>query len=57
MTKKLYGLISGLVGVAATATEILLAYFQPAMFGAIMAAVGIAAKAIDEILLLFVTEK
>lgn len=57
MTKKEYGLISGLVGVATTTSEILLAYFQPAMFGAIMAAIGIAAKATDEILLLFVTEK
>lgn len=56
MSKKLYSFISGLVGVAVTATEICLAYFQPAMWGAIMAAVGIAGKAIDEILLLFVKE-
>lgn len=54
MSKKLYGLISGLIGVFATAAEILLAYFQPANYGAFMAAVGIAAKAADEILLLFV---
>lgn len=57
MSKKLYGLISGLVGVAFTAGEILLAYFQPANWGAWMAAIGIAAKAVDEILLLFVKDK
>lgn len=57
MSKKVYGLVSGLIGVAATAANILLAFFQPAMYGAIMAAVGIGAKAADEILLLFVNEK
>ena len=57
MTKKLYGLISGLLGAAATAASVCLAYFQPANYGAIIAAVGIGAKAADEILLLFVNEK
>ncbi len=57
MSKKVYGLISGLIGVAATAAELLLAFFQPTKYGAIMAAVGIGAKAADEILLLFVNEK
>ena len=57
MSKKVYGLISGLVGVFATAGEILLAFFQPANWGAWMAAIGIAAKAVDEILLLFVKDK
>lgn len=57
MSKKVYGLVSGLIGVAATTSELLLAFFQPAMYGAIMAAVGIGAKAAEEILLLFVTEK
>lgn len=57
MSKKLYGLVSGLIGVAATTANILLAFFQPAMYGAIMAAVGIGAKAADEILLLFVKEE
>lgn len=57
MSKKKYGLVSGLIGVAATAANVLLAFFQPAMYGAIIAAVGIGAKAADEILLLFVTEK
>ena len=56
MSKKVYGLISGLIGVAATAANILLAFFQPAMYVAIIAAVGIGAKAADEILLLFVKE-
>ena len=54
MSKKLYALISGLIGVAVTTSEILLAYCQPEKWGLIMAAVGIAAKAADEILLLFV---
>lgn len=56
MSKKVYGLISGLIGVAATAANVLVAYFQPAMYGAIIASVGIGAKAADEILLLFVKE-
>ena len=54
MSKKLYGLISGLIGVTVTTAEILLAYFQPDKWGLYMAAAGIAAKAADEILLLFV---
>ena len=57
MSKKLYGLISGLLGAAATAASVCVAYFQPENYGAIIAAVGIGAKAIDEILLLFVKEK
>lgn len=57
MTKKLYGLISGLIGAAALAAEVLVVYFQPPMYGAIIAAIGIAAKAADECLLLFVKDK
>ena len=57
MKKKLYALISGLVGVAATTAELLLIYFAPAYYVPIVAAVGIGAKAIDEILLLFVKEE
>ena len=57
MTKKLYGLISGLIGAVALAAEVLVVYFQPPMYGAIIAAIGIAAKAADEILLLFVKDK
>lgn len=57
MSKRVYSLVSGIVGVVATAANILVAYFQPAMYGAIIAAIGIGAKAVDEILLLFVKEK
>ena len=57
MSKRVYSLVSGIVGVAATGANILVAYFQPAMYGAIIAAIGIGAKAVDEILLLFVKEK
>ena len=57
MSKKLYGLISGLLGAAATAATVCVAYFQPAYYGAIIAAIGIGAKAADEIVLLFVNEK
>lgn len=57
MSKKLYGLISGLIEGAEIAGACLLAYFQPPMFGAWIAAVGIATKAADEIMLLFVKDK
>ena len=57
MSKKTYGFISGLIGAAATAASVTVAYFQPANYGAIIAAIGIGAKAIDEIVLLFVKEK
>lgn len=57
MSKKVYSLITGLIGAAATVANVLVAYFQPAYYGAIIAAVGIGAKAADEILLLFVKEK
>lgn len=57
MSKKLYSLISGLVGAAATAASVIVAYLQPAYYAAIIAAIGIGAKATDEILLLFVNEK
>lgn len=54
MSKKTYGLISGLLGVVLTTTEILLAYFQPHLWGAWMTAAGIIVKAADEVMLLFV---
>ena len=57
MSKKLYGLISGLLGAAATAASVCLAYFQPAYYGAIIAAIGVATKAADEILLFFVDKE
>lgn len=44
MTKKTYSLVSGLIGVAATTANILVAYFQPAMYAPIIAAVGIGQK-------------
>jgi hypothetical protein len=57
MSKKLYGLISGLTEAAEIAGMALVAYFQPPMYGAIIAAIGIVAKAVDEVLLLFVKDK
>ncbi len=57
MTKKLYILISSLIGAAGTAACALVAYFQPAMYGAIISAIGIGTTATNEILLLFVKEK
>lgn len=56
MSKKLYGLISGLLEAAEIAGACLLAFFQPPMYGAYIAAIGIATKAADEILLLFVKD-
>ena len=57
MSKKLYALISNLVDAAALAGVALVAFFQPAMCGAIIAGIGIAKVAINDILLLFVTDK
>ena len=57
MTKKLYVLISSLLGAAATAASALVAYFQPAYYGAIISAIGIGTTAANEILLLFVKDK
>lgn len=57
MSKKLYALITGLVDAAAIAGTALLAFFQPTMYGAFIAAIGIAKVAINDILLLFVTDK
>ena len=57
MSKKLYGLISNLVDAAAIAAIALVAFFQPPMFAAIVAAIGIEKIAINDILLLFVTDK
>jgi hypothetical protein len=57
MSKKLYGLITNLIDAAAIAAVALVAFFQPAMYGAIIAAIGIAKVAINDILLLFVDDK
>ncbi len=51
MTKKLYTLISTLVGAAATAGSALVTYYEPANATAWVATIGIAATAINEILL------
>ncbi len=56
MSKKVYGLISTLLIAAGDAAIALVAYFQPAMFGAIIAAIGIGVAAVNDILLLFVKE-
>ena len=57
MNKKLYGLISTLVTTAGTAASAIVAYIQPAMFGAIIGAIGVGVAAINDILLLFVKEE
>ena len=57
MSKKLFTLISTLVGCAATAASALVAYFQPHMYGAIITAIGIGATAVNDILVQFVEEK
>ena len=57
MSKKLYALISNLLGAAALASTALVAFFQPTMYGAIIAAIGIGKTAADDILLLFVKDK
>ena len=57
MNKKLYGLISTLVTCAGTAASAIVAFFQPENWGSIVGAIAIAVPAINDILLLFVTDK
>jgi hypothetical protein len=57
MSKKLYGLISTLVTCAGTAAGAVVGYFQPENWGTIVSAIAIAVPAINDILLLFVTDK
>ena len=57
MSKKLYGLISTLVTCAGTAAAAFVGYFQPGNWVAIDGAIAIAVPAINDILLLFVTDK
>lgn len=57
MTKKLYTLISAIVGAVATIGCAVVTYCQPANATAIVAAIGIGATAINEILLQFVKEE
>lgn len=54
MNKKLYALISTLVTCAGTAASAVIAFIQPAMFGAIISAIAIGTAAVNDILLLFV---
>lgn len=56
MTKKLYVLVSTLVGAAATAGAALVTYYQPANATAWVASIGIAATAINDIMLQFIKE-
>ena len=57
MKKKLYVLISALVGAAGTAASAIVAYINPAYCAAIIASIGIGTTAINEILVLFVKDK
>lgn len=54
MSKKLYTLISTLVGCAGAAASAIVAYLEPANSVAIIAAIGIGTTAINEILVQFV---
>lgn len=56
MTKKLYTLVSTVVGSVATIGAAFVTYYQPANATAIVASIGIAATAINDILLQFVKE-
>ena len=57
MTKKLYTLISTIVGAVATIACAIVTYVHPAQATAIVAAIGIAATAANEIMLQFVKEE
>ena len=54
MSKKLYALISGVLGGVAAIAEAVVAYVQPEYAVQIAVAIPIAVKAADEIMLLFV---
>lgn len=56
MSKKLFMLITGLIGVAGTAANVLLSYFDPPMATQCIAAVEIIQTAIIEALALFVVD-
>lgn len=57
MTKKLYTLISTIVGAVATIGCAVVTYVHPTNATAIVAAIGIGATAINEIMLQFVKEE
>lgn len=54
MSKKLYALISGILGGVAAIAEAVVVYAQPTYAVQIAIAIPIAVKAADEIMLLFV---
>lgn len=56
MSKKLFTLISTLVTCAGTAASALVAYYQPAWYGAIITSIGIGVAAINDILAQFIKE-
>ena len=57
MSKKLFVLISSILGGLSTIASALVAYFQPHMYGAIISAIGIANIAANDIMVLFVEEE
>lgn len=57
MSKKLYILISTIVGAVGTIAAALVAYYQPKYSVAIIASIGIAVTAINEIMLQFVKDE
>ena len=56
MSKRVYALVSALVGACATVAIAIVTFVSPAYAAAIVAAIGIGATAINEILQLFVKE-
>lgn len=57
MTKKLYTLISTIVGSVGAIASAVVTYCQPSGATAIVAGIGIAVVAINDIMLLFVKEQ
>lgn len=56
MSKKLYALIIGLVGVACSVTTILMNYFKPSCADQVRAACSMVQPFVSEILLLFTVD-
>lgn len=57
MSKKLYALITGVVGGVAAIAEAIVVYTEPAYQTAIVAAIPIGTTALSEIMLLFVKDE
>ena len=55
MTKKMYALISGIIGGLGAIASAIVSYTDPAQATAILAAIPIAITAANEIMMLFVT--